>query len=218
MDARLTRTALVGAAALAMALASGAALSQSTPDTSPTEPENAAPDLRTPAPSVNANLAAPPPTTPAPPTNAASPTGAAPPEPQPATNAATPPAPPPAKPTPPPGPPRPVRAPTAVLQVLDKITAETLAFEAPVGRPIRYKTLIFTVKVCETRGLDDPQPRPSAFVVIDSQAVAVPGHAPPPPKQVFSGWMFANGPALHPLQHPIYDAWLISCSAAAATS
>jgi hypothetical protein len=100
------------------------------------------------------------------------------------------------------------------MQVLDKVTAETLQFEAPVGRPIRYKTLVMTVKVCETRGASDPQPRPSAYVVMETRAPTVPGHEPPPPKHVFDGWMFAVAPALHPLQHPIYDAWLVSCAAA----
>lgn len=118
-------------------------------------------------------------------------------------------------PAPPPGPPPPIRSPTAVLQVLDKVTAETLKFEAPVGRRIRYKTLVFTVRVCETRGADDPQPRPSAYVVIDSEAPALPGRAPPPAKEVYKGWMFADGPGLHPLEHPIYDAWLVACSTAA---
>jgi hypothetical protein len=37
----------------------------------------------------------------------------------------------------------------AILQVLDKSTAETLRFESPVGQPVRYKDLIFTVHVCE---------------------------------------------------------------------
>jgi hypothetical protein len=32
---------------------------------------------------------------------------------------------------------------------------------------------------------------------------------------VFHGWMFATSPALHPFQHPVYDAWLIACMAAA---
>jgi len=128
------------------------------------------------------------------------------------------PPPPAAPPPPPPGPPPPVRSPTAILQVLDKVTAETLKFEAPVGRPIRYKTLVFTVRVCETRGADDPQPRPSAYVVIDSEAPALPGHAPPPARAVFRGWMFAEGPGLHPLEHPIYDAWLVACSTAAPAS
>ncbi len=123
-------------------------------------------------------------------------------------------APPPPKPEAPTGPPRPVRAPTAVMQALDKITAETLRFEAPVGRPIRYKTLVMTVKVCETRGSDDPLPRPAAYIVIDNQPLAAPGHALAAGKRVYEGWMFANGPALHPVQHPIYDVWLVACSAA----
>ena len=122
----------------------------------------------------------------------------------------------PAKVEPPPGPPPPVRSPTAVLRVLDKVTAETMRFEAPVGRRVRYKTLIFTVKVCETRGLADPQPRPSAYLVIDSQPSSPPGMATPPPKEIYRGWMLANAPGLHPFEHPVYDAWLESCTAAAA--
>ena len=114
------------------------------------------------------------------------------------------------KPEPPPGPPPPARGTVAVLRVLDKITAETLRFEAPVGRRVRYKTLVFTVKVCETRGLDDPLPRPSAYVVITSEPPVMPGRAPEA-KEVFKGWMFANSPGLHPFQHPVYDAWLVSC-------
>ncbi|MEO7026942.1 MAG: DUF2155 domain-containing protein [Caulobacteraceae bacterium] len=112
---------------------------------------------------------------------------------------------------PPPPPPPPPRSIVAVVQVLDKITAETLKFEAPIGKPIRFKTLLFTAKVCETRGADDPQPRPSAFLLIDSQPARFVGRAPPAAKRVFSGWMFANAPALHPLEHPIYDAWLVAC-------
>ena len=116
-------------------------------------------------------------------------------------------------PSPPPGPPLPTRTPTAIMQVLDKVTAETLQFEAPVGRAIRYKTLVMTVRVCETRGASDPEPRPSAYVVMDTRALAVPGHEPPRAKRVFDGWMFANAPSLHALEHPIYDAWLVGCSA-----
>lgn len=109
------------------------------------------------------------------------------------------------------GPPAPVRSPIAVLRVLDKVTAETMRFEAPVGRHVRYKSLIFTVSVCETRGPNDAAPRPSAYVVIDSQPPAPPGYAPPPMRQVFKGWMFAGAPGLHPFEHPVYDAWLEVC-------
>jgi hypothetical protein len=105
-----------------------------------------------------------------------------------------------------------LRSPTAVLRVLDKVTAETLRFEAPVGKRVRYKTLIFMVKACETRGLKDPQPRPSAYIVIDSEPPAPPGRAAPEAKEIYRGWMFAVAPELHPFEHPVYDAWLESCT------
>jgi hypothetical protein len=110
------------------------------------------------------------------------------------------------------GPPPPVRSPTAVLRVLDKVTAETLRFEAPVGRRVRYKSLVFMVKACETRGLKDPQPRPSAYLVINLEPPAPPGRQAPEPKEIYRGWMFALAPGLHPFEHPVYDAWLESCT------
>jgi hypothetical protein len=120
-----------------------------------------------------------------------------------------------APPPPPPAPPKPVRSPVAILQALDKVTAETLRFAAPVGQPIRYKNLVFVVKACETSNLGQPTPEAAAYVQIDSAPLGAPGVAPPPAKQVFKGWMFANSPGLNPFQHPVYDAWLISCAAAA---
>ena len=115
-----------------------------------------------------------------------------------------------AKPVPPP---TPVRSPAAILQALDKVTAETMRFAAPVGQRVRYKNLVFTVKACETTGLDQPEPQSSAYVVVESQPVAIQGAIPAPAKVVYRGWMFSDSPGLHPLQHPVYDAWLIACMA-----
>jgi hypothetical protein len=103
----------------------------------------------------------------------------------------------------------------AIIQAIDKVTAETLKFEAPIGQPIRYKTLIFTVRACETTADDEEQPDSAVYMTVDSQPRAAPGRAAPAPRQVFRGWMFASSPGLNPLQHPVYDAWLISCRAAA---
>jgi hypothetical protein len=111
--------------------------------------------------------------------------------------------------------PKPVRSPAAVLQALDKVTAETMRFAAPVGQPVRYKNLVFVVKACESTGLGGPSPQESAYVVIDVAPLPSEGIAPPPPRQVFKGWIFANSPGLNPFQHPTYDAWLITCMAAA---
>lgn len=210
MDPRLARSLTASALAGGLALIAGLAPAQTSDEPSSGPPPAAQAPATTPtAPTTNAPAAG------AAANTTASPQSVNVPEANPPAQAMNAPAAGPPKILPPPGPPRPIRAPTAVMQVLDKVTAETLRFEAPVGRPIRYKTLVMTVKACETRDPDAPQPRPSAYLVIDSQPVAVPGHAPPPAKRVFTGWMFANGPALHPIQHPIYDAWLIACSAAA---
>jgi hypothetical protein len=157
--------------------------------------ESAPPPIVVAPPPFNAAAPTPPPPPPPPPAK---------PKPAPVETALKPPA-------PPPGPPPPVRSPIAVMRVLDKVTAETLRFEAPVGRRVRFKTLIFSVKACETRGVHDPEPRPSAYVVIETQPEPAPGIRQPAPREIFKGWMFANGPDLHPFEHPIYDAWLDVC-------
>jgi hypothetical protein len=100
---------------------------------------------------------------------------------------------------------------TAVLQALDKVTAETLRFEVPLNKPVRYKSLIFVVRACETTAADEGFQDAAAHVEIDSQPIPQDGKAPPPARQVFRGWMFANAPGVDLFQHPVYDAWLIAC-------
>jgi hypothetical protein len=106
-----------------------------------------------------------------------------------------------------------VRGGAAILQAIDTVTAETLRFEAPIGQPVRYKGMVITVRACETTAEDEDSPDSAAYMTIDSQPRAQPGRPAVPGKQVFKGWMFASSPGVNPLQHPVYDAWLISCRA-----
>jgi hypothetical protein len=99
----------------------------------------------------------------------------------------------------------------AVIQVLDKVTAESLRFEAPVHKFIRYKGLIFLVNTCQSGDSDQPT---AAHVEVDSQPPSPPGRPPNPVKLVFRGWMFADTPGPHPFEHSVYDAWLIACKTA----
>ena len=99
----------------------------------------------------------------------------------------------------------------AVIQVLDKVTADNLRFEAPLHKFIRYKGLIFLVNTCQ-----NTQDQPSAaHIEIDSQPPSLPGRPQNPVKLVYRGWMFADTPGPHPFEHPVYDAWLIACKMAA---
>lgn len=107
------------------------------------------------------------------------------------------------------------RASAAILQAIDKVTAETIRFEAPVGQPIRYKSLVFTVRACETAAPDELAPEAVAYVVVDSEPRPQPGRARRPSRQIFRGWMYASSPSINPLEHPVYDAWVIACRTAA---
>lgn len=99
----------------------------------------------------------------------------------------------------------------AVLQALDKVTAETLRFEAAVGRPVRWKGLVFTVRACERSAPNEPIEDSIVYLTIDSQPRPQPGRLSPPPRQAFKGWMYASSPGLNPVEHATYDAWAISC-------
>ena len=103
----------------------------------------------------------------------------------------------------------------AVLQVLDKVTAETLRFEATVNKPVRYKVLVVTVRTCETSASDEPVRDAFVNLQIDSTPVVLDGKATVPGRQLFKGWMFASSPGLNPFQHPTYDVWVIACKTSA---
>ncbi len=204
------RASLAAAIALSGLTVTGAALARQN-----------APQAQTPPPAPQAPVAqpAPRPVTPAPgqpgelrqaqPTQAppavANPNPPASPKPVPATT------PKPAAPTKPAEPAKRARYSVAILQALDKVTTETMRFEVPVGQPIRYKTLIFTVRACETAASDEIAPETAAYVIVDTQPKAQAGRAAPPGRQIYKGWMYASSPGLNPLQHPVYDAWLIAC-------
>ena len=103
------------------------------------------------------------------------------------------------------------RRPIAVIQAIDKITAESMRFEVQVGgRPVRFnKALIFSVRACEVSASDEQTEDAIAYVDVALQPRgAVVGTEP---RQIFRGWMFASSPSVNGLQHPIYDAWVVGC-------
>ena len=204
------RASLAAAIALSGLTVTGAALARQnarqaqTPPPAPQGPvAQPAPRPVTPAPGQPGELRQAQPTQ-APPA-VANPNPPASPKPVPATT------PKPAAPTKPAEPAKRARYSVAILQALDKVTTETMRFEVPVGQPIRYKTLIFTVRACETAASDEIAPETAAYVIVDTQPKAQAGRAAPPGRQIYKGWMYASSPGLNPLQHPVYDAWLIAC-------
>lgn len=113
----------------------------------------------------------------------------------------------------PPAPARRQRRRVAIVEAIDKITAESMRFEVEVGgRPVRFqKTLIFTARACEVSATDEQVSDAVAYLEVTLQPRGV--IQVNEPRQIFRGWMFASAPAIHGLQHPIYDAWIVGCKA-----
>ncbi|MBU2352566.1 MAG: DUF2155 domain-containing protein, partial [Alphaproteobacteria bacterium] len=101
----------------------------------------------------------------------------------------------------------------AIVQAVDKVTAETMRFEVEVnGRPVAFnKTLIFRARACEVSASDERARDAVAYMEISVQPR---GGAPVQDvRQLFRGWMFASSPGVSGLQHPVYDAWIVGCRA-----
>jgi len=101
----------------------------------------------------------------------------------------------------------------AIVEAIDKITAESMRFEVEVGgRPVRFqRTLIFTARACEVSAPDELVSDSVAYLEVSLQPRGV--IQVNEPRQIFRGWMFASSPAISGLQHPIYDAWIVGCKA-----
>lgn len=98
-----------------------------------------------------------------------------------------------------------------VLRGLDKVTARTRDFEVAIGDTVQFGALSITAQYCRKRPPEET-PETYAFLQIndrrtDGFGVDVEG------EQIFSGWMFASRPAQNPLEHAVYDVWVIDCRA-----
>lgn len=100
----------------------------------------------------------------------------------------------------------------AIIQALDKVTAETIRFEAPIGKPIRYKGLIYTARACETTAPDEAVPDTMAYLEVRTNPAPATSNAPATrSREIFHGWSYASSPSLNPIEHPNYDAWVVGC-------
>ncbi|MBB4122260.1 MULTISPECIES: DUF2155 domain-containing protein [Martelella] len=97
-----------------------------------------------------------------------------------------------------------VENPVAVFGGIDKITGRTYTFDAYVGETVQFGRLQVTPRVCYSRDETEEQ-QVDAFVQVDK--VSLQNEV----SRIFSGWMFADSPALNAVEDPIYDVWLTDC-------
>ncbi|MEG8099281.1 DUF2155 domain-containing protein [Candidatus Liberibacter brunswickensis] len=87
---------------------------------------------------------------------------------------------------------------------MDKITGRILTFDVEVNKSVQFGYLTIKPMVCYSRDDNDSQ-RVDAFVSINESL------ADHTVRSIFSGWMFADSPAMNAIDHSIYDVWLIRC-------
>ncbi|UDF02226.1 DUF2155 domain-containing protein [Asticcacaulis sp. AND118] len=104
-----------------------------------------------------------------------------------------------------------VRYGAAILTVLDKVTGDTIRFEAPVGKPKRHRGMVYTVKACETSAEDEAMSDTMTYLEVRTSPQPAANGTVPKPKDVFKGWTYASTPGLNAMEHPIYDVWVVSC-------
>jgi hypothetical protein len=116
----------------------------------------------------------------------------------------------------------------ATLRALDKITGRSTDIVVKVGEPVEFGSLRIELKACFQTPPDEV-PESAAFLkvfsthvtgnellgmTLEEKAAAEPAAKEEAPV-VFSGWMYASSPGLSALEHPVYDIWVIRCTAPA---
>jgi hypothetical protein len=94
----------------------------------------------------------------------------------------------------------------ARLRELDKMTGQTKTFEIGVGEAREIDRLRIELDACRSPEGNDVHGTMAFLKVWDKRT---------PDEAAFSGWMFAESPALSALDHPRYDLWVISCTTSA---
>jgi hypothetical protein len=102
-----------------------------------------------------------------------------------------------------------VKNPIAVFAALDKVTGRISHLEIPINKTVAFGALKVTPRVCDSRPPTEA-PNTSSFVEVDE--VKLTGEV----QRIFTGWMFAESPGLHAVEHPVFDVWLTSCKTVSA--
>ncbi len=97
-----------------------------------------------------------------------------------------------------------IAAPIASFSGLDKITGRIISFDVAIDETVQFGALQVTPRVCYGR----PQtvaPLTTTFVEVDE--ITLDNKI----RRIFTGWMYADSPGLHAVEHAVYDVWLTDC-------
>jgi hypothetical protein len=88
------------------------------------------------------------------------------------------------------------------LRVMNKIDSTVQTLTVPVGGNVTYQSLAIKLSGCFVRPTDLPADAAAHVTISDTR----------PDQPGFEGWILKNEPALHMLEHPVYDVQLAGCA------
>ncbi len=100
---------------------------------------------------------------------------------------------------------QPLANPVATFAGLDKITGRITRFDVYIDETVLFGALEITPRACYNRPANDTLQRTSAFLEVNQMSLDGSD------ERIFTGWMFADSPALNAVDHAVYDVWLIEC-------
>ena len=98
----------------------------------------------------------------------------------------------------------PIQMKFANFKLLDKISNTVIQKSIKINTSASLGTLDIRVYSCFT---EPPGEIPENYVLID-----VTDDFQNKDQSTYKGWMISSSPDVTPLEHPIYDLWLLSCS------
>ena len=91
------------------------------------------------------------------------------------------------------------------IKILDKISSKTSQLTLKIQEEKKFENLIIKTLKCKNSEFDD-SPEVTAYLQVQDITIKNNDQV-----FVFNGWTFSSSPALRPIDHPVYDLWLIDC-------
>jgi len=95
---------------------------------------------------------------------------------------------------------------TVEIRALDKITAIISTLHIKIGEEKKFGNLNIKPLKCKISDMDQ-SPDTIAYLQVTDVSIKNNDQV-----YVFNGWIFASSPSLKPIDHAIYDLWLVGCS------
>ena len=97
----------------------------------------------------------------------------------------------------------PITGTSAKLKLLDKTTNKVTQKTINVNSIIDWESLNIKIYACYST---PPEEIPEDYVLLEIKDTLIANK-----EYIYRGWMISSSPDVTPLEHPIYDLWLIDC-------